>query len=242
MIGWLRRRSAPVAATIDLGAACLPLEVRHLRQARRLTLRLAADGSAVRLTAPPWVPVSEARAFALARRDWLCAQLAKVAPPCPPVSGGTIAYRGAALTIDWAAQHRRTPAIAGDRLMLGGPEAQVPRRIARWLETEARQLLADDLAFFCARAGRAVPPLALSRARRRWGSCAANGTIQINWRLVMAPDAVRRQVVAHEVAHLLHFDHSAAFHAALADLFDGDVGAADGWLKRHGRTLYQPFG
>ena len=38
---------------------------------------------------------------------------------------------------------------------------------------------------------------------------------RINWRLVMAPDPVRRSVVAHEVAHLVHFDHSPAFHALL---------------------------
>jgi len=82
----------------------------------------------------------------------------------------------------------------------------------------------------------------LSNARRRWGSCAATGAIRINWRLVMAPDAVRRSVVAHEVAHLVHFDHSPRFHALLGELFEGDIKAANLWLKREGRGLYQPFG
>ena len=58
----------------------------------------------------------------------------------------------------------------------------------------------------------------------------------------MAPDEVRRSVVAHEVAHLAHFDHSPAFHAELGRLFEGDLAAADRWLKDHGRTLYAPFG
>jgi predicted metal-dependent hydrolase len=69
-----------------------------------------------------------------------------------------------------------------------------------------------------------------------------DGAIRINWRLIMAPDFVRRSVVAHEVAHLLHFDHSPAFHDCLAGLFEGDVAAANAWLKRDGRGLYQPFG
>ncbi|MFD2578402.1 YgjP-like metallopeptidase domain-containing protein [Novosphingobium colocasiae] len=56
------------------------------------------------------------------------------------------------------------------------------------------------------------------------------------------PDAVRRSVVAHEVAHLIHFDHSPAFHAALAELFEGSVDEANRWLSRQGRTLYLPFG
>jgi predicted metal-dependent hydrolase len=87
-----------------------------------------------------------------------------------------------------------------------------------------------------------VPPLSLSNARRRWGSCSARGTIRLNWRLVMAPDAVRRSVVAHEVAHLVHFDHSREFRALLGSLFEGDLAAADRWLKREGPGLYAPFG
>ena len=99
-----------------------------------------------------------------------------------------------------------------------------------------------DLTHYCAQAGHQVPRLALSRAQRRWGSCASDGSIRINWRLIMAPDFVRRSVVAHEVAHMTHFDHSPAFHAHLGTLFEGDVGAANRWLKRNGRSLYAPFG
>jgi hypothetical protein len=47
----------------------------------------------------------------------------------------------------------------------------------------------------------AIPTLALTNARSRWGSCSGK-VIRLNWRLIMAPDAVRRSVVAHEVAHL----------------------------------------
>jgi predicted metal-dependent hydrolase len=58
----------------------------------------------------------------------------------------------------------------------------------------------------------------------------------------MAPDPVRRSVVAHEVAHLVHFDHSPRFHALLGELFEDDIKAANSWLKKEGRSLYQPFG
>ena len=79
--------------------------------------------------------------------------------------------------------------------------------------------------------------IAFEQAREQRGQC-----IRINWRLVQAPDHVRRSVVAHEVAHLVHFDHSPAFRALLAGLFEGDLEAADQWLRREGRGLYAPFG
>ncbi len=134
------------------------------------------------------------------------------------------------------------PVRSGDTLTLGGPRETLPQRLARWLESEAERLMADDLAFYCERAKIAAPTLRLSRAQRRWGSCSSSGTVRINWRLVQAPDAVRRSVVAHETAHLVHFDHSPAFHALLAEIYEGDQHWADAWLKNHGRTLYADFG
>ncbi len=126
--------------------------------------------------------------------------------------------------------------------MVGGPQQSLAVRLQRWLEKEAERLFAEDLAFYCARAGRTAPQIRLSRAQRRWGSCSDRATIRINWRLVQAPDHVRRSVVAHEVAHLAHFDHSPAFHAELARLYEGDIKAADRWLKERGRELYAAFG
>jgi len=52
---------------------------------------------------------------------------------------------------------------------------------------------------------------------------------------------VRRSVVAHEIAHLVHFDHSQRFHGLLGDLYEGDLAAANRWLKREGRSLYTVF-
>ena len=249
MIEWFRRTRAEPAAlpaaeapTVRVGDRVLPVELRRLSHARRITLRLAADGRTVRISLPPWVPAHEALSFARTRSEWLAAQVARLPGDQPLAPGSTIAYRGRAVTVVWNPQAARRPQLVDTRIVIGGPEQGLGARLARWLEAEARRTLALDLAEYCARASRITPKLALSRARRRWGSCAANGTIRINWRLIMAPDAVRRSVVAHEVAHLVHFDHSPAFHACLAALFEGSVDEANAWLKRNGPGLYQHFG
>lgn len=247
MIGWLPRarvRPAPVPMSIEVGGRCLPIELRPLRHARRMTLRLAPDGSAARISMPAWVAPEEALRFARDRADWLAAQLDRVPAATPLGPGATVPYRGQPHVIVWhaAAPRRMMHDASSATLTLGGPVETLDRRLARWLEGEALTLIAQDLAHYCARVGKPVPALALSRAQRRWGSCAADGTIRINWRLIMAPDSVRRAVIAHEVAHLSHFDHSPAFHAHLGALFEGSIPATNQWLKRHGRSLYVPFG
>lgn len=241
MIDWLRRspRDTP---QVDVAGRILPVAIRRTASARRMTMRLAPDGSEVRITLPRWGRTQEALEFARSRAAWLAGQLAAL-PARPDLRhGATIAFRGVIHTIDHDPGRARRIVADAATLRIGGPAAGIEGRLRRWLENEARRLLAEDLAHYCARAGRPVAALALSRAQRRWGSCAANGTIRINWRLVMAPEAVRRSVVAHEVAHLSHFDHSPRFHAHLADLFEGEVEAANRWLKAHGRSLYAPFG
>ncbi len=240
MIDWLRR--SPAELMVRVGERELPLAIRRHPRAGRLVMRLAPDGSEVRVTLPRWGRTEDALVFARARLDWLERQLAAVPQAAAPCPGGTIRYRGDELTIDWQPAHPRKPRVDGGALRIGGPAENLPARLQRWLEGEAKRLLEADLGFYCHRAGHEPPPLRLSRAQRRWGSCSDRQAIRINWRLVQAPDAVRRSVVAHEVAHLTHFDHSPAFHALLRGLFDEDLDRADGWLKAHGRSLYASFG
>lgn len=242
MIDWLRRnpRTPP---QVEVAGRSLPLVVRRLGHARRLTLRLAPDGSEVRVSMPRWGRTEEALAFARSRQDWLAGQLAALPAPAEPMRhGAQVPYRGELLRIEHADKAPRRPRLLEDRIHLGGPAESLQPRLRRWLEVEARRLLADDLAHYCARAGLDVPKLYLSNARRRWGSCSSKHAIRINWRLVMAPEHVRRSVVAHEVAHMIHFDHSPRFHALLGDLFEGDLDHANRWLKREGRSLYRHFG
>lgn len=240
MIDWLRR--LPAEPEIEIAGRRLPIVLRRLGHARRLTLRLAPDGSAVRITLPAWAEAREAIAFAHARADWLEGQLARLPARAAPEPGGTLLYRGRVLRIAWEPSAPRRPLELGESLRLGGPREGLARRLQAWLEAEALRLAEADMRDYCAAAGLKPVPVGLTRAQRRWGSCSDRRRIRINWRLVQAPDAVRRSVVAHEVAHLVHFDHSPAFHALLARLFEGDIAAADRWLKAHGRSLYAAFG
>lgn len=239
MIDWLRRDVEPV---IELGDRTLPVALTRRRGAKRMILRVADDGSHVKVTLPRWTSTREALEFAESRTEWIAEALARIPAREPPRPGGTIAFRGTELLVDWLPDAPRRPVLLGGAIRLGGPETSLIPRLRRWLEGEAQTLMEADLAYYCTAAKvDVVPSLRLSRARRRWGSCSSDGTVRVNWRLVQAPDHVRRSVVAHEVAHLVHFDHSREFHALFRQIFDGDAKTADKWLKAYGRSLYMQF-
>ena len=246
MIEWLREGCAePVIA---LGDRTLPIVMTRKARAKRMILRLSEKGDAVQVTLPRYGTKREAIVFASSRTAWLEAQLAKRPPPREKLADGTFLFRGERVQLVCDPEAPRAPRLEGacgdapaPRLVIGGPVTSAPKRLETWLRSEATRLMGADLAFYCAAAGVPVPALALSRARRRWGSCSSSGTVRLNWRLVQASDAVRRSVAAHEVAHLVHFDHSPAFHALLGAIYEDDLAAADAWLKREGRSLYTDF-
>lgn len=123
-------------------------------------------------------------------------------------------------------------------LIGGGPLDQFPIRIERWLKREALRLLTEDTAHYAAKAGVAVTKVAIGDPKARWGSCSGDGTIRYSWRLLLAPGFVRRATVAHEVAHRVHMHHGPAFHALVADLFEGDPDDARRWLRAEGAALH----
>jgi predicted metal-dependent hydrolase len=240
MIDWLRR--AGPEAEVQLNGETVPIMLRRHPTAKRLTLRLAPDGRAVNITLPAWAHDSEALAFAHARAGWLAEQHAKIPRQRAPEPGGTVQYRGEFLSLCWEPTALRRPVLDDGQLVLGGPQESFAGRIRQWFEREALRLIESDMRDYCAAAQLDEVPVALSRAQKRWGSCSDRSRIRINWRLIQAPDHVRRSVVAHEVAHLVHFDHSPAFYGLLDDIYEADIKTADRWLKQNGRSLYVSFG
>ena len=111
------------------------------------------------------------------------------------------------------------------------------RRIETWLKRRALDLLSAETAQAAERAGVTLRSVSVGDAGTRWGSCSSSGRIRYSWRLILAPPELRRYVVAHEVAPLVHMDHGPKFTALERRLFEGDADAARLLLRRVGGRL-----
>lgn len=211
--------------------------VRHPR-ARRTRLSFDPVTGRARLTVPPRASLTKALAWARQQQLWLSHQQERLPQARPFVPGAAVPVDGADLVIDWSPEQPRTPALHGTRLVVGGPEEMVPRRVEAWLKRRALALLEADTAGYAARAGVTVSGVTLGDPRGRWGSCAHHGAIRYSWRLVLAPPEVRRATAAHEVAHRVHMNHSPAFHTLVASLYGRDPSAERAWLRANGAALH----
>lgn len=122
-------------------------------------------------------------------------------------------------------------------LAVGGPAESLGPSIERWLKALARTRLSEECARIAGEAGVSIRSVSIGDPVSRWGSCSSSGSIRFSWRLILAPPEVLRFVVAHEVAHRLHMDHSPAFKAAEERLFGGPVALARSELRRLGPSL-----
>lgn len=225
-------------AALDIGGRTVPLEVRRDGRARRLSLSADAALGVVRLTLPARVALRDGETLIARNRAWLARQVGKwpVATAFEP--GALLPFDGRELVIDWHPDHPRTAHIDETRLRIGGPRDGLPARIERSLRRAAQRMLWAEAAPQAERVGRPITRLTLRDPRGRWASCSSTGALSFSWRLVLAPGWVRSSVVAHEVAHLVHMDHSAAFWQLAAELYGGEHDPARAWLAVHGPGLH----
>lgn len=229
------RAAAPGPALLLDGCRFAVRVVRHPR-ARRVTLRVEPWEDAVCLTLPPREPLGPAMRWA-ADQGAALARSATARPPARPFrDGGTVPIDG---------QDRRIGSVPDargvtfdDEVRVGGPADDLPAGLTRALKARARATLDRDTRALAARHGLTIGSVGVGDPTGRWGSCSADGRIRYSWRLILMPPDVRGAIVAHEVAHRVHLNHSAMFHVEHTRLLGGSPAPAMAWLKRHGRALH----
>jgi len=128
--------------------------------------------------------------------------------------------------------------VEGDQLLVPGNPTSAGPRVVAWLKVLARDRLARASTHYAGLTGRSYSSLALRDTRSRWGSCSPDGRLMYSWRLIMAPASVLNYVAAHEVAHLVELNHSAAYWAVVGRIYPGWKVERD-WLHTHGQALHR---
>ena len=236
----LRSRLRPRQHTVvlDLDDRAVLLTVRRHPRARRIILRLAAEGDGAVVTIPERASFDEGVTLARNHAGWIARRLAAIPPRVAFEDGAVLPFLGQDHRLR---HHARTfPAVRreGGEIIVAGRAEDLPRRVADWLRRQARVEIGARVGDKAATLGRAPGRITVRDTRSRWGSCSATGNLSFSWRLVMAPVVVLDYVVAHEVAHLTHRDHGPRFWRTVASLTE-DVDGSRAWLRRHGRSLHR---
>jgi predicted metal-dependent hydrolase len=235
----LFQKKFPEATEARVDGRLVAIAVRVSTRARSYRLSIPHYGAPV-LTVPRHGRWSEAQAFLNRQTGWLAARLKRSGQPVAFAAGERIPVRGIEHLIVATGKLRgRVEPGEVDGVPVLLVPGEVPhrgRRLTDWLKLEAQADLEARVAAHAARLGVTVTSVRLRAQSTRWGSCSSSGRLNFNWRLILAPDFVLDYVAAHEVAHLVEMNHSAAFWETVARTLP-TMARGRSWLKAHGRQL-----
>ena len=214
----------------------IPVCVKFNSQAKRVILRIDQINEVARITLPPLTSKSEGLSFAKERAGWLVDQL-KALPPKTQLTSGSILH-----IMDRNFEIRHQPdlkvgvQLIGMELIVSGKPEHLERRVIDWLKKYAREIISSKANDMAKHLERRINRITIRDTKSRWGSCSSQGNLSFCWRLIMTPEAVLNYVVAHEVSHLVHMNHSQEFWE-LVNTFNVNPKKSRTWLKCYGAML-----
>jgi predicted metal-dependent hydrolase len=218
------------------------------RSPRRRTLEIIIRRGEVLLMLPRFVSDKDGMAFVERKRQWVLEMLEKQRQhvdevvPKLYVDGEEFHFLGTAYPLKISTGSRSRVELIGDTFQVtlarsGGATGEaVQKAMWRWYKEQAMRMLLAKTDAEVARIKRQYAGIRLRRTKTKWGHCTASGVIQYNWQIMTAPEPVIDYLVAHEVSHLVHPNHSKRFWAHVERLCP-DYKLHRHWLKTRGHTL-----
>ena len=197
---------------------------------RRKTIEVTVDAPGVVTVAAPADTTHEHIEATMRRRaGWIIKHDGEAAAALPPrrfVSGESLPYLGRSVPLT-------VHPVDGNQVEVRFHHWQFDARVPRTLEGDERieAVRAAFEAWYRERAALKLPPrvdriasllgvrptrILVRGQRKRWASCAPDGTLRFSWRTVLAPPALVDYIVAHELAHLRVRDHGADYWGVVA--------------------------
>ncbi|MGH1455259.1 MAG: M48 family metallopeptidase [Alphaproteobacteria bacterium] len=213
--------------------------VKRSKRARRVALRLDPTERVINLVIPEHMPLHKAYKFAQDHEEWVKDTLSKLASPLPfkdgthlPIFGDTVR-----LSIHTDSTLKRTKITQHDDVLEVQTYMDEPtNRITAHIKKIAQAGLADMATDKADMINKSISTVTVRDTKSRWGSCSHKRELSFSWRLIFAPYDAIDYVVAHEVAHLIHMDHSKDFWTLCRSLSCNYV-EGKFWMKNHGNEL-----
>jgi predicted metal-dependent hydrolase len=105
-----------------------------------------------------------------------------------------------------------------------------------WVKRKAASFTKDRLKPFTQKLQKEPKKVVIKDQEQRWGSCTPEGRLLLNWRIFLAPASIVDYVIAHELAHLVHLNHSKEYWDIVRMLLP-DYEDRKEWLRLNGAKL-----
>lgn len=215
-----------------------PLVVSSKLGTRRMSLRIDAKKRTAILNLPRLISYKRAHDFVQKHQAWIESELSKIPSQKLFQDQTTFLLFGQEVTISHLPESLSAPYLQDHVLYLGGDPLFIHRRVKDFIKKSAQKEFLRRSRLYAEQLGVHIASVTIKDTSSRWGSCSSKHNLNYNWRIALAPDFVIDYLMAHEVSHLKHPDHSPAFWHCVKTLYSGSK-LGRSWLRVYGGALYE---
>jgi len=236
--------------TVKIDELTLNCTLRYSARRRTVQIRLAT-ADYLEIAAPAGMSWDKIQQLLTGKYAWIRRQIRRLeASAANPANsslthGSIVLYQGKPHTLLLLADGKGKPNVTyahcaisvhlGELVGLDN-DPVVYHSLKKWYLAQALVRLVDRTNHWASQIGVHPTRISLRDQKTRWGSCSSRGTISYNWRIIMAPPEVLDYLVIHELCHMIHHNHSAAFWAEVAR-WTPDCRNQRRWLRLNGTVL-----
>ena len=200
-------------------------------RAKHILLKQNVKGEII-LTCPRFCSKRRAVRFAQTQLAWLKAHVQHAPKEVIFKPEMTVSLMG----IPYILKRGKVTAPVDKTLFISGEETFFHRRLCSYAQKILLPYIQQEVKRLTAQLGVRSGRITLRNTSSRWGSCSTTHNLSFCWKLAFAPKEVIDYLIAHEVAHLIHMNHSTQFWSVVDELTDKRK-EAEHWLKVNGRSL-----
>lgn len=131
-------------------------------------------------------------------------------------------YLGEKYVLQVIESNKNSVKIDGNSLIVCAKSSEIVEKILKnWYRNQAKTVFSELLPPIIERFRKynvAPAKISIRDMRSRWGSCSRKGNISLNLQLIKLNENCIRQVMIHEMCHLVYFNHQAGFHALMDEM------------------------
>lgn len=215
----------------------MDIKVVRSQSANKLILRIDAKERIPVLSVPAFCSQRRAVKFVNDNMDWILQALAKLPEVKKFADGESISLFGQQVVICHRPDEKGGVWLENNLLCVSGKAEFLHRRVRDYIKRQAGDKFYERSKKLAEQIGCKLNGVVIKDTKSRWGSCSSLHNINYSWRIALAPEFVIDYLMAHEVSHLKHQDHSDAFWACVAQLCP-EWSQGNSWLRRNGKSLY----
>jgi hypothetical protein len=212
-------------------------------RSRRRTLSLQIQPDGILLARAPWsLPEEKIHKFINDKQNWIIKHKAiadsrrSLLAVRKFIPGEKFLYLGRYYALQVTDQPTGFFRFAEEFFISNSDSEKAGEIFAQWYKVQAKEIFKQRLSYYYSLIGCPQKPVKFNSANTRWGSCGPQGSLNFNWRLIMAPIEVIDYVIVHELVHLWEKNHSTRFWSTVSNIYPA-YKIWRQWLKENGWKL-----